>query len=72
MKTPQAPHPGFPGAIWRKSSYSSGADAGDKHVCVEVAAVGEDERAVRDSKIPEGPVIRLSRGDWRSLIARLK
>ena len=38
-------------ATWRKSSYSGG-NGGN---CVEVAALPDDSRAVRDSKDPEGP-----------------
>ena len=37
-------------ATWRKSSYSGG-NGGN---CVEVAALPDDSRAVRDSKDPEG------------------
>jgi hypothetical protein len=49
---------------WRKSSYSSGTDGN----CVEVAALPARGRAIRDSKDPDGPVIRLSAGQWAELI----
>ncbi|MGI5207728.1 DUF397 domain-containing protein [Spirillospora sp. CA-108201] len=72
MSIDQAPHPEFPGARWRKSSHSSGADADDKHVCVEVAPVGDAGHAIRDSTDPQGAVLRLGPGVLRSLIAKLK
>lgn len=51
---------------WVKSSYS--ASQGD---CVETA-ITPDGRAVRDSKNPEGPVLRFSRDAWREFIGRVK
>ncbi len=51
---------------WRKASYSNqGAN------CVEVART-DDGHAVRDSKNPEGPVLRFSRDAWREFIDKVK
>ena len=47
---------------WRRSTR---CDAG---ACVEVA-VFEDEVLVRDSKDPEGPVLRFSRTEWEAFLA---
>ena len=46
---------------WRKSNYCSDS------ACVEVAAVG-DEVLMRDSKDPEGPVLRFTRREWKAFI----
>ena len=54
--------------IWRKSSYS-GSNGGN---CVEVAMLPEDSRAVRDSKDPHGPKLRLSREEWRAFTTSIK
>jgi uncharacterized protein DUF397 len=51
---------------WIKSSYS--ADQGE---CVEVAALPDGGRAVRDSKDPDGPVLRFTAGQWRAFLAHL-
>jgi hypothetical protein len=47
---------------WFKSSRSGAGE------CVEVAFVG-DAVWVRDSKDPDGPVLRFSRDSWRRFIA---
>jgi hypothetical protein len=47
---------------WRKSNSC------DTNACVEVA-VFEDEVLVRDSKDPEGPVLRFSRTEWEAFLA---
>ncbi|MFD7689886.1 DUF397 domain-containing protein [Streptomyces sp. NPDC059781] len=53
------------GLHWFKSSYS-GSDGGD---CVEVAA-GLNTVYVRDSKAAgDGPVLRVSRGEWATFMA---
>ncbi|HEU0089611.1 MAG TPA: DUF397 domain-containing protein [Pseudonocardiaceae bacterium] len=46
------PHPRLAPATWRKSSYSGAS--GD---CVEIAALADGGRAVRDSKNPAGPAL---------------
>jgi len=55
-------HNGGGGAVdvtgWVKSSYSS-----NDGNCVEVAFLG-DGVAVRDSKDPDGPVLRFTRAEW--------
>ena len=45
---------------WQKSSYSS--DQGG--ACVEVASFETGHRAVRDSKDPTGPALRVSGAQW--------
>ncbi|WP_245966657.1 DUF397 domain-containing protein [Sphaerisporangium album] len=45
---------------WVKSSYS--ADHGGN--CVELAVLSGSGMAVRDSKRPHGPVLRLSAAEW--------
>ena len=49
---------------WIKSSYSTGSSAN----CVEIAALPEGGRAVRDSKDPSGPMLTLTSGQWRGLV----
>lgn len=56
-----------PGDVrWRKSPYSA-----DQTSCVEVAELGELVH-VRDSKNPDGPVIRLTRAEWRAFVEAVK
>jgi hypothetical protein len=50
---------------WRASSLSAGSD------CVEIAELG-DMVGVRDSKNPDGPVIRLTRSTWRTFVDAIK
>ena len=50
---------------WRKSSYSGGG-------CVEVAALPDDGRAVRDSKDREGPVLVFAPDEWRAFTAGVR
>jgi Domain of unknown function (DUF397) len=54
--------------IWIKSSYSGGSGGN----CVEVAALPDGGRAVRDSKDPGGPVLRFTAGEWRAFAAGVK
>lgn len=49
---------------WHKSSYSS-ADGSN---CVEVAELPAGGRAVRDSKNPDGPMLRYSAVEWRAFV----
>jgi hypothetical protein len=49
--------------IWIKSSYSGGTAAN----CVEVAALPDDGRAIRDSKDQNGPVLYLTPVQWANL-----
>jgi len=59
----------FPGARWRKSSYSNG-----QANCVEAARVGHGSGlvAVRDSKAPAGAVVTFAPSAWRRFTATLK
>jgi hypothetical protein len=55
-------------ATWRKSSYSGG-NGGE---CVEVAALSDNSRAVRDSKDPEGSKLVFAPATWRTFTAAVK
>lgn len=52
---------------WRKSTRSGGNGG----ACVEVAELPGGV-AVRDSKDPAGPVLRLSRSEWRAFLDSLR
>jgi Domain of unknown function (DUF397) len=54
--------------IWAKSSYS-GSEGGQ---CVEVAALPNGSHAVRDSKDPDGPVLRFTADEWRAFVRGVK
>ncbi|SCL29008.1 protein of unknown function [Micromonospora pallida] len=54
------------GAIWRKSSRSSG-NGGN---CVEVADNLTDVVGVRDSKDPHGPALTFTPTAWRAFVTR--
>lgn len=58
--------PGRVGLRWFKSSRSTAAGE-----CVEVAVDGP-EVAVRDSRDPQGPVLRFSGTAWRDFIAGVR
>jgi Domain of unknown function (DUF397) len=51
------------GAVWRKSSYSSGNGQ-----CVEVAVLGEAV-AMRDSKNPSGPALLFTPDEFSAFIS---
>lgn len=55
------------GLVWATSSYSGGNGA-----CVQVAALPDGGRAVRDSKNPQGPVHFYTRPEWVAFIAGVK
>ena len=51
------------GAGWRKSSASNSQGA-----CVELAKLGSDEFAVRNSRYPDGPALIYTRAEIEALI----
>jgi Domain of unknown function (DUF397). len=51
---------------WRKSSYSGGSATSEN--CVEVAATHPGHVAIRDSKNPNGPILKFPATDWASFI----
>lgn len=56
-------------ASWRKSSRSTGGD--DQADCVEVAEL-PDRVAMRDSKDSAGPVLTVTRAEWRAFLGVLR
>lgn len=58
----------LPTAQWRKSSLSGG----DGSNCVEVAALSDGRRAVRDTKDRTGPALVLTADAWSALTAAIK
>ncbi|MBD0424812.1 DUF397 domain-containing protein [Streptomyces sp. NPDC052309] len=52
---------------WTKSSYSGGNGA-----CVEVKSPVVTALAVRDSKVPEGPVLAFPADAWNAFVASVK
>lgn len=54
---------------WRKSSRSGGG--GDETNCVEVAEF-PGRVAMRDSKDPAGPVLAVSRAEWRAFLGGIR
>jgi len=58
-------NPELTGAAWRTSSHSGSSD------CVEVAVVAGG-MAVRDSKDPEGAVLRFTAAEWRAFLAGVR
>ena len=56
------------GSAWRTSSYS-GSNGG---TCVEVADNLPEMVSVRDSKDPDGAVLRFSRGDWAAFVTGIR
>jgi hypothetical protein len=55
-------------ARWVKSSYSGG-NGGD---CVELASLSGGGVAIRDSKDPSGPVLRITAGQWAAFRSGIK
>jgi Domain of unknown function (DUF397) len=53
---------------WIKSTYSTSQGS----ECVEIASLADGGRAVRDSKDPDGPVLRFTADEWRTFIRRVK
>jgi hypothetical protein len=51
---------------WRTSSLS------DAQNCVEVADLPDGGAAVRDSKDPEGPVLRFTPAEWAAFLGGVK
>ncbi|MEV6346369.1 DUF397 domain-containing protein [Actinoplanes sp. NPDC051851] len=51
-----------PTLMWTRSSYC--ADS----ACVEAAPIGDHGVALRDSKDPGQPVLRISRADWHGFL----
>ncbi|MCM3264625.1 MULTISPECIES: DUF397 domain-containing protein [Streptomyces] len=52
---------------WTKSSYSTGNGA-----CVEVKSPVVASMAVRDSKVPQGPVLTFPAEAWKSFVASIR
>lgn len=50
---------------WRRSSLC------DSAACVEVTLIGEDI-AVRDSKNPDGPILKFTREEWIAFQAGIR
>ncbi|WP_083449661.1 DUF397 domain-containing protein [Actinoplanes rectilineatus] len=53
---------------WKKSSRSGGSGGN----CVEVARIAESGWAVRDSKNPDGPVLRFTLAEWDAFVHGVK
>jgi hypothetical protein len=56
----------MPDLRWRKSTLS------DPETCVEVADLPDGGAAVRDSKDPEGPVLRFTPAEWAAFLGGVK
>ncbi|GAA3848880.1 DUF397 domain-containing protein [Streptomyces sp. NPDC003631] len=54
-------------ATWTKSSYSAGNGA-----CVEVRSPIAAALAVRDSKVPDGPVLAFPADAWNAFVEGIK
>ncbi|MFJ6562921.1 DUF397 domain-containing protein [Streptomyces sp. NPDC091412] len=52
---------------WTKSSYSTGNGA-----CVEVKSPVASAMAVRDSKVPTGPVLGFRADAWNTFVTSIK
>ncbi|MFJ2416178.1 DUF397 domain-containing protein [Streptomyces brevispora] len=58
----------LPAVAWRKSSYSNGEGG----ACLEVADGLPSSVPVRDSKIPSGHVLLLTRLSWSTFVDAVK
>lgn len=56
-----------PSARWLKSSFSCANSN-----CVEVANLPGGQVGVRDSKNPDGPVLRFTSDEWRAFLGRVR
>jgi hypothetical protein len=54
-------------AVWRTSSFS-----GANGQCVQIAFIGGNRVAVRDSKAPQGPVLIFTANEWRTFTRGIK
>ena len=61
-------HPDLTNAVWKKSTRSDG-NGGQ---CVEVADLGVEGIAVRDSKAPAGAVLTFTSAEWAAFIEGAK
>ncbi|RCG32026.1 DUF397 domain-containing protein [Sphaerisporangium album] len=52
---------------WRKSTFSTNGEN-----CVEVAKLPDGGKAVRDSKVPTGPVLSFTPGGWEQFTAGVR
>ena len=52
---------------WTKSSYSTGNGA-----CVEIKSPVVAAMAVRDSKVPQGPILSFPAEAWSAFVAAVK
>ncbi|MGG8410471.1 DUF397 domain-containing protein [Streptomyces sp. 12297] len=52
---------------WNKSSYSLNED----NFCVETARFTGERTGVRDSKVPDGPVLLMASDRWRAFVGHL-
>ena len=57
----------LPAELWRRSSYSTGANN-----CVEMAVFGVGVLAVRDSKNPEGPALIFTATAWQAFLEGIR
>ena len=62
------PTPDLSTAVWRKSSYSGGAQADS---CVEVADGYPGVVPVRDSKDPQGPALTFTAAAWTAFVTAI-
>ena len=53
-----------PRLTWHKSTYSGGTGGN----CVEVAQLPDGGHALRDSKNPDGPVLRFTGAEWQAFV----